>query len=114
VQIMLTPERPPRVQWVNLPVPPAPGSALASALNAVVAWMNGDGACPVADAASARRLRAAAAWAGECRVAAYTAGDGEVATTAELAGQHAVVSLSVTVDPATGQVSHASVSWEPS
>jgi hypothetical protein len=47
-------------------------------------------------------------------VAAYTAGDGEVATTADLAGEHATVSLSVTVDPGTGQVSQVSVSWEPS
>jgi CubicO group peptidase (beta-lactamase class C family) len=114
VQIMLTPERSPRVQWVLLAVPPAAGSALASALDAVVGWMNGEGACPVADGMSARRLRAAAVWAGECRVAAYTAGDGEVATTADLAGEHATVSLSVTVDPATGQVSQVSVSWEPS
>jgi CubicO group peptidase (beta-lactamase class C family) len=113
-EIMLTPERQPRVQWLNLPVPPAAGSALASALDVVVAWMNGgDGACPVADGVTARRLTAAAAWAGQCRVTAYTAGDGERTTTAELAGQHAALSLSVAIDPVTGQVSQASVTWEP-
>jgi CubicO group peptidase (beta-lactamase class C family) len=115
VQIMLTPERQPRVQSVNLAVPPAADSPLAAALGSVVAWMNGgDGVCPVADEVTARRLKAAAAWAGQCRVAAYTGGDGETATTAELAGEHAAVALSVSVDSATGQVSTASVTWQPS
>jgi CubicO group peptidase (beta-lactamase class C family) len=113
-QILLSPEREPRVQLVTLIVPPAPGSPLAAALDRVVAWMNGAGTCPVADPVGARRLRAAAAWAGECRVAAYTAGDGETATTAELAGEHATVSLTVAVDRVTSQVSQASVTWKPS
>jgi CubicO group peptidase (beta-lactamase class C family) len=114
-QILLTPERQPRVQSVNLAVPPAPGSPLAAALDSVVGWMNGDGdSCPLADGVTARRLTAAAAWAGRCRVTAYTDGDGEATATAELAGEHATVSLSVGIDPATGQVGQASVSWQPS
>jgi CubicO group peptidase (beta-lactamase class C family) len=116
-QILLTPERPPRVQSVTLAVPPAAGSPLAKALDSVVSWMNAaDWAVaggPVAESVTARRLKAAAAWAGRCRVSAYTAGDGESATTAELAGEHATLALSVVVDPLTGAVSQAGVSWQP-
>ena len=114
VQILLTPERQPRVQSVSLAVPPADGSPLAKALDSVVAWMNGGGAAvPVSDGVLARRLKAAAAWAGECRIAAYTAGDGETTTTAELAGEHATPALTVDVDPATGQVRRGDITWQP-
>jgi CubicO group peptidase (beta-lactamase class C family) len=117
VQILLTPERQPRVQSVILAIPPAAASPLAKALDSVVDWMNATDStlvgCPIADQVTARRLKAAAAWAGWCRVSAYTAGDGEAATTAELAGAHATLLLSVAVDPITGALGQASVSWPP-
>jgi CubicO group peptidase (beta-lactamase class C family) len=114
VQILLTPERQPRVQSVSLSIPPADGSPLAKAMDAVVAWMNDGGAVPVPDAVLARRLKAAAVWAGECRLAAYTDGDGETTATAELAGEHASPSLTLDVDPATGQVLRGDITWQPS
>jgi serine-type D-Ala-D-Ala carboxypeptidase/endopeptidase len=105
VQILLTPERPPRIQWLNLAIPPAPGSPLSTMLDTVLAWLNGTGPAPItADAQLGRRLRSAAAWAGRCALAAYTAGDGTSAVTAELAGEHATLTLSVTIDPASGQL----------
>jgi CubicO group peptidase (beta-lactamase class C family) len=110
VQITLTPEREPRVMSVVLAVPPAAGSPLAKALDSVVAWMNGGAdPCPVADGVTARRLKAAAAWAGRCRIAAWTAGDGEVTATAELAGEYASTRLTVTIDPGTGHIGSVSV-----
>jgi len=127
--ILLTPEREPRVQWVNLVIPPAAGGPLASAVDGILAWMNGaeagagagaeagaeagGGGCPVGDAVTRRRLRAAAAWAGRCRVGAYTGGDGEITAITELAGEHATLSLSVAIDHVTGAVAQASVSWQP-
>ena len=102
-QIQLTPERPPRIQSLNVAVPPAPGSALRAMLDTVLAWLNGAGPAPdAADARLERRLRSAAAWAGKCALGACTAGNGTSAVTAELAGEHATLTLSVSIDPATG------------
>jgi CubicO group peptidase (beta-lactamase class C family) len=112
-QIQLTPEREPRVQSLTLAVPPAAGSPLATALDRILDFINNGGASPVADGTLTRRLRAAAAWAGPGRLAAYTGGDGETTTVAELAGEHAALSVSVTVDPAGGQIRQGDVSWQP-
>jgi len=117
-QIQLNPELPPRVQSVTLAVPPAPGSPLARTLDDVLAWLNGtDHDWPASIAADTtvdtdllgRRLRMAAAWAGRCRLAAYQAGDGIAAVSAELAGEHARLVLSVLVDPASGLLRQADV-----
>jgi CubicO group peptidase (beta-lactamase class C family) len=111
VQIQLTPERPPRIQSLNLAIPPAPGSPLRAMLDMVLAWLNGTGPAPdAADARLERRLRSAAAWAGRCALGAYTAGNGTSAVTAELAGEHATLTLSVTIDPATGRLLTADIS----
>ena len=115
VQIQLNPERPPRIQSLNLAIPPGPGSPLSSALDAVLAWLNGTGPAPeagneVVDAALLeRRLRSAAAWAGRCALTAYTAGNGTSTVTAELTGEHAALALSVTIDPASGQLVTAAI-----
>ena len=108
VQIQLNPERPPRVQSLTLAVPPAAGSALRVTLDAVVDWLN-DGerdwppSVPVADGVDtgmlARRLRVAAVWAGRCRVGAFKAGDGIASVAAELAGEHATITLALVIDP---------------
>ena len=121
-QIQLSPERPPRVQSLTLAVPPAAGSPLGNTLAAVVAWLNGsdgnDGtdrywpdAIPVADAVDAsllaRRLRMAAVWAGPARLGAYRAGDGAASVAVELVGEHATLTLTLVVDPASGVLRQA-------
>jgi serine-type D-Ala-D-Ala carboxypeptidase/endopeptidase len=107
-QIQLNPERPPRVQSLTIAVPPTAGSALAEVLDSLIAWLN-DGAsrwpasvavAPGADAALfGRRLRMAAAWAGPAAIAAFRSGDGTASVSAELAGEHATVVLSLAVNP---------------
>ena len=110
VQIQLNPERPPRVQSLTLAVPPAAGSALRVALDAVVDWLN-DGdrdwppSIPVADGVDtglvARRLRMAALWVGRCHVGAVKAGDGTASVAAELTGEYATITLALVIDPET-------------
>jgi CubicO group peptidase (beta-lactamase class C family) len=122
VQIQLNPERPPRVQSLLLAVPPAAGSALRAALDAVVDWLNGGGrdwpsSIPVADGVDtgllARRLRMAAVWAGPCQVGAFRAGDGTASVAAELAGEHATVTLNLVIDPETRLLRLADAAPEP-
>jgi hypothetical protein len=91
-------------------VPPAAGSALCITLHAVIDWLNGADrdwplAIPVAGGVDtkmmARRLRMAAAWAGSCRFGAVKAGDGTASIVAELAGEHATITLTLVIDPET-------------
>jgi CubicO group peptidase (beta-lactamase class C family) len=121
-QIQLNPERPPRVQSLTLAVPPAVGSPLGGTLAAVVAWLNGsdgnDGtdrywpdSIPVAETVDAgllaRRLRMAAVWAGPAHLGAYRAGDGAASVAVELVGEHATLTLTMAVDPASGVLRQA-------
>ena len=117
-QIQLNPERPPRVQSLTLAIPPAEDSVLAAAIDAVIEWLNDGDApwpatLPVAASADApliaRRLRMAAAWAGKCAAGAYQAGNGSAAATVELVGEHATVTLSLLLNPATGELRQADV-----
>ncbi|MGA8463754.1 MAG: serine hydrolase domain-containing protein [Trebonia sp.] len=117
-QILLNPERPPRVQSLALAVPPASDSVLATVLNDVVTWLNTGaahwpGAMRVAPGTDEgllrRRLLMAAAWAGTCRTGAYRAGDGAASVSVELAGEHATVVLSLLVNPGTGEIRQADV-----
>jgi CubicO group peptidase (beta-lactamase class C family) len=117
-QIQLSPQRPPRVMSLTLAMPPAPGSALAQILDSLVAWLN-DGAqgwpASVALAAGvdagrlARRLRMAAAWCGPATVAAFWSGDGAASVSAELTGEHATLTLSLLVNPATAELRQADI-----
>jgi CubicO group peptidase (beta-lactamase class C family) len=118
VQIQLDPELPPRVQSLALAVPPAEGSPLAGTLDAILAWLNGtDPSWPPSIPAYAtvdthllaRRLRMAAAWAGRCRLGAWTAGDGTTSITAELLGEHAALTLALFIDPDSGLLRLADV-----
>ncbi len=118
VQIQLSPEPAPRVQSLTLAVPPAEGSPLRDRLDALVAWLNGSGSelppsIAVADgvdaALLARRLRMAAVRVGRCRLGAVKAGDGAATVTAELAGEHATVTLTLAVDPSSGLLRQADV-----
>jgi CubicO group peptidase (beta-lactamase class C family) len=117
-QIQLNPERPPRVQSLSLAVPPAPGSPLADTLQTLIAWLNGTDrdwpkAIPVAETVDAgllaRRLRMAAVWAGPCLPGAYRAGDGAASVAVELTGEHATLTLTLTVDPASGALRQADI-----
>jgi CubicO group peptidase (beta-lactamase class C family) len=117
-KIKLSPEREPRVQYLTVAVPPAPGGplsalvgALVSLLNAAVPeWPAGVTAAPDVDTGLLlRQLRMAAAWAGPCQLTGYTAGDGAASATAELAGATGTLSLSVTADPATGVLLQAEI-----
>jgi CubicO group peptidase (beta-lactamase class C family) len=117
-QILLSPQRPPRVQSLTLAVPPAAGSPLAGVLNAILAWMNGGGGDwppDVAVASSAdpgllgRRLRMAAVWTGRCAVGAFLAGDGNAAVSVELDGEHATATVSLAVNPVTGELRQADI-----
>jgi serine-type D-Ala-D-Ala carboxypeptidase/endopeptidase len=120
-EIRLTPERNPRVQSLALAVPPAPDSPLALVLASVVSLLNGHApgwppalpVSPVVDTSLLlRQLRMAAAWAGPCRVGSFRAGNGETAATVELDGEHARLTLAVTVDPA-GHLHHAEILLGP-
>jgi CubicO group peptidase (beta-lactamase class C family) len=117
-QIQLDPERPPRVQSLALAVPPEAGSVLAEVLGSVIGWMNSGSAewpasIPVAAGTDAgtisRRLRMAAVWAGRCSAGPYRAGDGASTVSVDLAGEHATVVLSLSVDPVTGELRQADV-----
>jgi len=118
VAVQLNPQRPPRVQSLAIAMPPAPGSPLAQTLAALVAWLN-DGAAawpaaltvaPSADAGLiARRLRMGAVWAGQLTPGAFQAGDGSSSATVELTGEHARVSLSVVINPLTGELRQADI-----
>ncbi len=121
--IQLGPQRPPRVQSLAVAIPPAEGSVLARALVAVTHWLNGVAeargaadwpqelpAAPGADAPLiARRLRMAAAWSGPVVPGAFQAGDGSSSASLELVGEHATVTLSLLVNPETGELRQADV-----
>ena len=119
-QIQLNPERPPRVQSLTLAVPPAAaGTPLGDTLAAVLAWLNGtDSAWPSSIAVAgtvnagllARRLRMAAVWAGPCQLGGWKAGDGTASGAVELLGEHAALTLSLVVDPASGLLRQADIS----
>jgi CubicO group peptidase (beta-lactamase class C family) len=118
VQIQLSPELPPRVQSLTLAVPPAEGSPLAATLDAILACLSGPArtwpASIRADATVdtgllARRLAMAGAWAGPCRLGAWTAGDGRSSVAAELIGEHAPLTLALLVDPESGLLRNADV-----
>ena len=87
-------------------------------LDAVIEWLNNGDApwpatLPVAASADApliaRRLRMAAVWAGKCAAGAYQAGNGSTAAAVELVGEHATVTLSLLVNPATGELRQADI-----
>jgi CubicO group peptidase (beta-lactamase class C family) len=120
VTIQLNPQRSAtrRVQSLTFAIPPAPDSGLGRALATVTGWLNSGASAwpdslPVAAEADAgligRRLRMAAAWAGQVTLGAYQAGDGTASVTAELVGEHATVTLTLLVNTATGELRQADV-----
>jgi hypothetical protein len=51
----------------------------------------------------------AAIWAGQCRPGAYRAGDGATSVVVELAGEHATLTLTLAIDPATAHLRQVGV-----
>ena len=120
-EIMLTPEREPRVQSLSLAIPPATDSPLADVVAALISIINGGDAGALALLPTARsldnglmtrQLRMAGAWSGRVVADAYRAGDGVTSTTLQLDGEHARLTLSVVVD-SSGVLHQADVSLEP-
>jgi hypothetical protein len=114
-QIMLTAEKPPRVQMLSLTVPPAAGSPLAEVLARVIGWLNGGQPVPAGEgldpALASRRVRSAAAWAGACHhPGPYRAGDGSSTVSVDLIGEHASLALTIGIDPATGLLHRLDIS----
>jgi CubicO group peptidase (beta-lactamase class C family) len=111
VEILLTPENPPRVQSLTVTVPPAADSALWRQTRALIDLLNSslsDGApswpaeLPVSGQVDSglllRQLRMARAWAGVCRPGAFCGGNGQTSTVIELDGEHAGLTLAVELD----------------
>lgn len=105
-EIMLTPEKPPRVQSLTVAVPPAAGSPLADALTRVIGWLNGGEPVPAGEGLdptlAARQVGSAGAWAGTCRPGPCRGGNGTSTVTVELIGEHASLTLTIGIDPAAG------------
>jgi CubicO group peptidase (beta-lactamase class C family) len=111
VEILLTPENPPRVQSLTVTVPPAAESALWRQTQALIDLLNSsltdDVPCwpadlpvsgPVDSGLLLRQLRMARAWAGVCRPGAFCGGNGQTSTAIELDGEHAGLTLAVELD----------------
>jgi hypothetical protein len=108
VEILLTPEDPPRVQSLTLSVPPAPDSPVWQHAQTVISLINdAPSRWPTELPASAsldtavliRQLRMAGAWAGRCRPGAFCGGNGQTSTVVEVDGEHARLTLAVELDP---------------
>jgi CubicO group peptidase (beta-lactamase class C family) len=113
VEIKLAPLREPLVQQLLVAIPPAEGSALHTALQALLAavndgaaqWPAGLAAAGGLDAGQAlRQLRLAAAWAGRCQPDCYPGGDGETATVVRLTGPAGTADLSLEISGPGGEV----------
>jgi hypothetical protein len=123
VEILLTPENPPRVQSLTLTVPPAADSALWQQTQAVIDLLNSSlagGAAawpaelPVSGLADPglllRQLRMASAWAGPCRPGAFCGGNGQTSTVVQLDGEHAGLTLTVELEPGQKLLRRAEIS----
>ena len=120
-EIMLTPEREPRVQSLSLAIPPATDSPLAGVMAALISIINGGDPGALASLPTARsldnglltrQLRMAGAWSGRIVADGSRAGDGVTSTTVQLDGEHARLTLSVVVD-SSGVLHQVDVSLEP-
>jgi hypothetical protein len=111
VEILLTPENPPRVQSLTVTVPPAADSALWRQTQAVIdllnssltddvpSWPTGLPVSGLVDPGLLlRQLRMARAWAGACRPGAFCGGNGQTSTVVELDGESAGLILAVELD----------------
>jgi len=121
-EIRLTPEWHPRVQSLEIAVPPAPDSALRQALDRLVSLLNeGASHWPSSLSVSAtvdaglliRQFRVAAGWAGPCRPGAFRDGNGKTSVAIELDGETARLILTISLDPAERYLDHAEITLAP-
>jgi len=123
VEILLTPESPPRVQSLTLTVPPAGDSTLWRQTRALIELLNSSLASgprpwpaelPVSELVDTglllRQLRMASAWAGPCRPGAFCGGNGQTSTVVQLDGEHAGLILAVELDPGQQSLRRAEIS----
>jgi hypothetical protein len=117
VQIKMAPLRQPLVQQLAIAVPPARGSALADALDQLVAAINAaepswPAGLPITNGFDSERaereLRVATAWAGQCVLDCYLAGNGDASTTVRLHGRTGKVVLVLAVSE-SGQLHRSEV-----
>ena len=118
-QIRLAPLSEPLVQQLTVAVPPAAGSGLHRALEALIDTLN-SGATDwpaglvAADGVSAdrvlRRLRMAAAWAGRGAIDRYQAGNGDTSTTVRLTGTTGNVVMTVEISESSQELLRAEIS----
>ncbi|MGC9667971.1 serine hydrolase [Planosporangium sp. 12N6] len=118
VGIRLTPEKPPRVQTLDLTVARRPGERLRAIVDEVIAALGDPAPAFPASVTTApsldrerltRMMRLAAAWAGGCRRAEVAAGDGVTATTVRITGRTGDLTVSLQTDGETATVSAFSV-----
>jgi hypothetical protein len=123
VEILLTPENPPRVQSLTLTVPPAADSALWQQTQALIDLLNSSltgrvpswpaelpVSGPVDTGLLLRQLRMASAWAGPCRPGAFCGGNGQTSTVVQLDGEHAGLTLAVELEPGQKLLRRAEIS----
>ncbi len=123
MEILLTPENPPRVQSLALTVPPAADSPLWRQTQALVNLINSsltDGLhswpadLPVSELVDTglllRQLRMAGAWAGPCQPGTFCGGNGQTSTVIQLDGEHAGLTLAVELEPGQQLLRRAEIS----
>jgi CubicO group peptidase (beta-lactamase class C family) len=123
VEILLTPENPPRVQSLALTVPPAADSPLWQQTQAIIDLLNSSLAAdvrswpaelPVSGLVDTglllRQLRMASAWAGSCQPGAFCGGNGQTSTVVELDGEYAGLTLAVELEPGQQALRRAEIS----
>ena len=123
VEILLTPENPPRVQSLTLTVPPAGDSPLWRQTQAIIDLLNSSldadvrswpAELPVSGLVDTglllRQLRMASAWAGPCQPGAFCGGNGQTSTVVELDGEYAGLTLAVELEPGQPALRRAEIS----
>jgi hypothetical protein len=116
VEIRLTPERPPRVQTLNLTAVMDPPGALYLLASRIATALGDADPCWPSDGPPLRDpagevtllLRTAAAWTGSARVVEVLSSDGVSEALFRLVGSRGQVALGLATDPAVGAVTTVS------
>jgi CubicO group peptidase (beta-lactamase class C family) len=107
VEIRLTPEKPPRIQTLDLTTAMRPNDRLRAIVDEVIAALNDRSPAFPSSVATAtsvdrekldRLMRLASAWAGTCQHAEVRAGDGETAATVRITGRAGNLMLTLKTD----------------
>jgi CubicO group peptidase (beta-lactamase class C family) len=107
VEIRLTPERPPRIQTLNVTAAMRPNDRLRAMVDEITGALNDRSPAFPSSIATApsldreqlsRLMRLASAWAGTCQRAEVRAGDGETATTVRITGASGDLVITLNTD----------------